>query len=128
MSREKANPPLTIRSDKKGTVKLLQWESGGKTLVISRPPPKDDPEADWTEEKLNFKFDDQAEAMIEVLERDLNGEVGEKAQYKSEAKKYGGREQKTSKGSGPSQGFGRETPDHDDREERRPAGRARGRF
>lgn len=61
------NKPIVLKSNKKGNIKVLIWDNGGVTLVRSIPPKKDDPEGSWKDEKINFRFEAEAEALIEVL-------------------------------------------------------------
>lgn len=78
-----ANRPIEIKHAKKKTIKVLIWDNGGKNLVRSIPPKKDDPEGAWKDEKINFRFREDAEAMIEVLQewlavdaaRETGGEI-----------------------------------------------------
>lgn len=69
------NRPIEIKHAKKKTIKVLIWDNGGKTLVRSIPPKKDDPEGAWKDEKINFKFREDAQAMIEVLQEWLKADI-----------------------------------------------------
>lgn len=98
-------PPKTIVSNNKGNVKVLQWDNGGKTLVYRTPPPKDAPkDTPWPEQRINYRFNDIAEAIIEVVERDLSGEIGEALAPRAE--------QPSTNARRPQQGFREETQDY----------------
>lgn len=108
--RERSNAPEKILAKDRGNIGVLLWDNGGKTLFLNIPPPKDDPEGEWKEQKINFRFKNQAESLIEVLEKALDSfeEEDDEPRRKSNSRRT-------------QRGFGDETPDHDEDDNERPS-------
>lgn len=89
--RERSSGPVeTFVSKNSNNIKVNVWSKGGKTLQLSVPPKKDDPDSDWMNQTISFYYKNQAEDMIDALEQCLDNWEEEEERPRREERKSSG--------------------------------------